>query len=543
MLSVQPIFLTFLLAIICFPWSLRRRRKWNVNILPCPPTAHWLWGHEMEAFQRTAGSFYTQYISQLGTAYRIKAALFQSDIVVLSDPVGIAHVFNNIYDYPHSPVFRPLIERLLGRGLVWIEGKTEHRRMRRLVNPAFSVDNVKQMAPAISESAAKLQVCISNVLEDNNGEVELNILEYTNAATLDVIGKVGFDHDFNLGTTTHGKKIMETWKQQVSMGFETAGFIGLQLFRVFPFISSLPLAAMKAQEQPKLIMKKLALEELLNDHSKRGIQSSGWTGNSLLSILVRANADEMEPISTDELLDQIVTFVYGFVSIMYLKPSWKAHGSLLSFAGTETTAGSLAFALWELARHPEKQDKLRAELLRFQGNPTYEDFQTNLPYLDACCKEALRLHPPSAHMERVVEKDDVIPLHYPVRNIDGSQSHSITVQKTQVIYIPSISVNRLEAIWGDGHMFRPERWLEPSPQESKIKIEGWSNTFAFSSGPRNCVGQRLAVFEWKILMSMFIRNFAFRDTDADIIPRFSTTLQPQVVGRNGVQLPLKITAI
>jgi cytochrome P450 len=43
--------------------------------------------------------------------------------------------------------------------------------------------------------------------------------------------------------------------------------------------------------------------------------------------------------------------------------------------------------MYELARHPECQDKLREELEAFQREPTYDDFQTTMPYLDACLKE------------------------------------------------------------------------------------------------------------------------------------------------------------
>ena len=53
----------------------------------------------------------------------------------------------------------------------------------------------------------------------------------------------------------------------------------------------------------------------------------------------------------------------------------------------ETTSGSLNYTLWALARNPDKQAKLRAEVLAFQGEPTYDDFQTKFPYLDAVCRE------------------------------------------------------------------------------------------------------------------------------------------------------------
>jgi len=58
-------------------------------------------------------------------------------------------------------------------------------------------------------------------------------------------------------------------------------------------------------------------------------------------------------------------------------------------AGHETTATSICYGLWELARHPDIQDKLRAETQLFQGVPTYDDLNgPRFAYLDAVCKES-----------------------------------------------------------------------------------------------------------------------------------------------------------
>lgn len=60
--------------------------------------------------------------------------------------------------------------------------------------------------------------------------------------------------------------------------------------------------------------------------------------------------------------------------------------------GHETNAGALNYTLWELARNPHAQAKLREEVMAIQGHPTYEDLQTKFPYLDAVCKEGSGNH-------------------------------------------------------------------------------------------------------------------------------------------------------
>ena len=78
----------------------------------------------------------------------------------MGDPVGLSHLYaKNMYNYAHSPVFRPLIIRLCGRSLIWVQGK-EHKRMRGLVAPAFAADNVLAMHTDIYHISTALQTAL-----------------------------------------------------------------------------------------------------------------------------------------------------------------------------------------------------------------------------------------------------------------------------------------------------------------------------------------------------------------------------------------------
>jgi cytochrome P450 len=57
-------------------------------------------------------------------------------------------------------------------------------------------------------------------------------------------------------------------------------------------------------------------------------------------------------------------------------------------AGIDTTTQTLAFTFYQLARNPQVQDTLRAELEALGREPTYDDIHSGLPYLDAILKEA-----------------------------------------------------------------------------------------------------------------------------------------------------------
>lgn len=83
------------------------------------PAASFFWGHEYSIFKQLIGQWYSKWFDRLGTTYKIKAAWTEPDILVTVDPAALHHIYSqNAYNYEHSPVFRPLIKRLLGEGLV-----------------------------------------------------------------------------------------------------------------------------------------------------------------------------------------------------------------------------------------------------------------------------------------------------------------------------------------------------------------------------------------------------------------------------------------
>ncbi|KZV95223.1 cytochrome P450, partial [Exidia glandulosa HHB12029] len=177
-----------------------RRRRSSLKNLRSPANPSLFWGHEKLEFEDDQGWQWRQWFTACGKAFKIKAAWGHPDILVMGDTVGLSHIYTkNAYNYAHSPVFRPLIERLTGRGLIWVEGQRAHKRMRALVSPAFSTDNVRNMHPAIYHVSHALRDRILHEVAatgDSAGLV-LNVIEYTALATLDIIGRVAFGYDFN----------------------------------------------------------------------------------------------------------------------------------------------------------------------------------------------------------------------------------------------------------------------------------------------------------------------------------------------------------
>jgi cytochrome P450 len=135
-------------------------------------------------------------------------------------------------------------------------------------------------------------------------------------------------------------------------------------------------------------------------------------------------------------------------------------------AGSDTTGIYLRTLFHELLTHPESRDKLRRELDTAASQGSLSTLATwgetsKLPYLDACIKEAGRLHPPFAlPYERVVPTG-------------GATLCGARVGEGTVVGMSAWAVHRDEELFGgDSDCWRPERWLEVGPERKREMENG-----------------------------------------------------------------------
>ncbi|TFK82927.1 cytochrome P450 [Polyporus arcularius HHB13444] len=524
LLPSTPVLLLSLIALLYLARWLADKKRYDISRIPSAPReiAHWLWGHELLTFQAQATETYTNWAALCGPFFRVKGALFHPDIIVAADHGAVQHIFQNSDDYVKSPAFRPPVANVLGKGLVWAEGD-DHKTQRRILAPAFSSEAIKGMADDISECSEKLESRLTNHILSAGGSATVNMIEYASTCTLDIIGRVAFGHDFKAGQSTEAKEIHTSWLGHVNTGLGFGGFVAMLVMRAVPFITllltKLPIEAIRAGGRIREITTKLSMRLLESG-------TINEKGRDIMSILMKAERDAAKGDRTQGRLtpQQIVDNVNTFIMV-----------------GHETTAGSLSFTLLELARHPEVQQRLREEIRTVGRDLNYDDVQ-RLEFLDAVVKEGLRLHPASPQTERVALRDDVIPLSKPIRTPSGETLSSVRIKAGQVFHIPFTTMHVNPAVWGaDAAQFNPARWLTPGgvPPPSELP-HGWSGLVTFCDGPRNCIGYRLAVFEFKVILATLVRSLEFAETTACVVEKISPTLQPVVDGRGGL-LPLHVS--
>ena len=181
----------------------------------------------------------------------------------------------------------------------------------------------------------------------------------------------------------------------------------------------------------------------------------------------------------------------------------------LFFAGFETTARSLTWGWYLLAKHPEAMSKLEAEVDRVIENrlPQIDDLY-NLHFTRMVVDETLRLYPPTALLARQnVEEDEIGGYHIPPQSM--------------IILVPYM-VHRYPKIWPDPERFDPERFSEQAAQERPK-----SAYIPFAAGPRVCLGNSFALMEMVYAFSMAAARYRVEmASDEDIPYEFAGTIRP-----------------
>ncbi|XP_049411732.1 probable (S)-N-methylcoclaurine 3'-hydroxylase isozyme 2 [Solanum stenotomum] len=162
-------------------------------------------------------------------------------------------------------------------------------------------------------------------------------------------------------------------------------------------------------------------------------------------------------------------------------------------AGTESTTATSEWMLVELLRNPQALQKLRDEISQVVGGGKgiiKESDLPSLPYLDACFKETLRLHPPG-------------PLLLPHRAVQTCEVMGYRIPRNTQVLVNMWAIARDSKIWDDPSSFKPERFINSKFDNKGQKFE----YLPFGSGRRICAGEPLASRFIPLAVASLIHKF------------------------------------
>lgn len=198
-------------------------------------------------------------------------------------------------------------------------------------------------------------------------------------------------------------------------------------------------------------------------------------------------------------------------------------------AGRDTTASTLSWTFYELARHPEAFKKLREEIISTLGTdqlPTYEDLK-NMKYLQWVMNETLRIYPVVPFNVRMALKDTTLPRG---GGPNGDQPFAV-LKDTPVGYSPLVMQRRKDLYPPsndprmDPENFFPDRWgiWQPKP---------WQY-IPFNGGPRLCVGQQFALTNMGYTIVRMLQRFDRLESFMPEGPNGSPVLKAEIVLQPG----------
>ncbi len=370
-----------------------------------------------------------------GDMYTLRIA-FQGVWVVLADPEAIKQVFTGDPRVYHAGEGnQEIFEPLLGPNSLMVLDEKRHMSQRRLLLPPFHGKRMKTYNQAMSELAER-------EIESWPTGVPYKLRPRMLALTLDIILRTVFG-------VREGEELDELrdalrdYLEMLSQPRQILPLliVGPQRMRHLPWIKH------RLDRVNRLIYREIAERRRAEDVAER---------DDVLSMMIGATHEDGSPMSDEEIRDQLMT---------------------LLMAGHETTATSLAWAVERLARHPDKLERLRAEVEEGREE-----------YLTATIQETLRLRPVITLVPRLLTEPVEI----------GGYELPAGVSAAPCIYL----AHRNPEVYPEPQRFLPERFLENPP--------GTYNWIPFGGGVRRCLGASFAQFEMAVVLKELVRRHQIR---------------------------------
>lgn len=386
-----------------------------------------------DKYSQKYGDIFTMRLSGLGS------------VVVIGNPQAIEYIFNQDSQFDVGRA-NALAQPLVGRNSLMLMDGARHRRERKLLMPPFHGERLVTYAKQICTIADRV-ACQWSVGQPFVARTAMQ------KVSLEVILQVVFGLSEGEGYQQL-KPLLTQWLDLTDSPLRSS-------ILFFRFLQKdwgewTPWGRIKRRQRQVHALLQAEIEQRRNKPSQGG--------SDILSLMLAVRDELGQPMSDEELRDELLTIL---------------------FAGHETTATTLAWALYQIHQHPDVREKLLQELDSLGENSSLMKI-AQLPYLTAVCQETLRMYP-------------VIPVIFP-RVTKSSLKIAGHLFAPETTLMPSIYlVHYREDLYPHAQQFQPERFLlrQYSPWEY----------LPFGGGSRRCLGFALAQLEMKLVLATILSKY------------------------------------
>ncbi|KAL1600452.1 hypothetical protein SLS60_006838 [Paraconiothyrium brasiliense] len=499
--------------IFLYPWYFSPYRD-----LPTPTSNFPFFGQALNFVQaKSPIELYVQWMKQYPSAPVIRYLTFGNTEVLVANSLEAFRELlqTKCYDFKKPDRWHRIVGEIIGKGVINMEGD-DHRAARKMLTGAFNVPNSRKLIPVFQQKAGEVSDLFERAVqaekeESKKGTGVFAAVDTFQSFTLDVFGVVNMGVELNhLGSITFDeskagreateKKTVWTFHRAYETIFAPGPLGGILMFaNGFLPVRWLPLKENKDFKDACAFLK-ATLKKLISERKQavHGAMRAGTYKKADSRDLLTYICEDMFPGGPAESLTE-----YNLL------------GHMLQFmaAGGDTSANTLSWSVYVLAKHQDIQDKLRDEILTLQQtqpDPPYSAIDA-LPYLDAFIKEILRIYSPAATVHRQAIRDLTLD--------------NIFVGEGTVVDGVWAVGHFNPLIWGDDvDEFKPERWY---PENVTKEMKSLYAFQAFSNGPRICIGKAAAMIALKTMFVEMVGKWKFSEVEREpVIENPSLVLKP-----------------
>ncbi|MEM0923764.1 MAG: cytochrome P450 [Pseudomonadota bacterium] len=388
--------------------------------------------------------------------------------IMLMEPAALERVLKtNEPNYPKSRVVQRLLSPRRGSNLVIAEG-AEWRWQRRAMSPMFRANAILENAQIFSDAAEAAARRLEGA-----GEAPFDVYPLMTGATCDVICDLALS----------GRDAIDREGLADSVETFVANIARLSLFDLIGVPNWVPRPGML------LARTKVDMDQVTDAMIARRVSEGPRTPPDFVDMLIAAEDPETgQRLSAVDQRNNLLGFL---------------------FAGHETTALALTWALYLLALDRAAQEKAAAEARAVLGGRAAEGRDcASLPYARQVIEETLRLYPPAGFLTRAAREADELAGH--------------EVRAGMTVILPIYALHRHRLLWEAPERFDPGRF---APEE--VKARPRYAYLPFGGGPRICIGLAMAVMEAQIILATLLDRFEFTLPEGfEPVPRMWFTLRP-----------------
>jgi cytochrome P450 family 4 subfamily V len=411
-------------------------------------------------------------------------------------------VFNSSKHMTKSSMYN-FLHPWLGTGLLTSTGSKWHSR-RKMLTPTFHFRILSDFLQVFNEQA----FIMVEHLEKKVGKGEFDTFPYITLCALDIICETAMGRSVNAQGDSESEYVTAIYKMSeiLIQRMKTPWWWPSPLFNQLPSgrehnrcLKILKNFTRQVIEERSASFDKDLAEKMNTDYSisdlseeKVSLIAGKKKRLAFLDMLLFAARGD-KSITNDDIQEEVDTFM---------------------FEGHDTTAAAANWACHLIGSHPEIQKQLQDEVDSVLG-PDENKFISmddikELKLLDRVIKETLRLYPSVPMYGREISEDCVIG--------------GFDIPKGTTALVISASLHRNPVHFKDPDEFIPDRWLP--------EVASKRHPYAFvpfSAGLRNCIGQKFAMIEEKVLLANILRRFNMKSTQKteDLKPMGEIILRPQ----------------